>query len=492
MILVLAIMRLWIDLPLAYVHTIRFDTSSFLFAIQILPSARRREVETNVFLKFQHLANENTVWTTLKPPSTYHQKQPPALHYLPRMWKHPGLEIKKLSRQVDMTEPLLTTQDANSVKDNETKIPFDDTEDIGTESTSIASPGSADSRCSVASSVSSQLPVRYIDNSRISYVPITLTTGNTVHCAPDVLSSCPMILRSIQTDLLEILNILPWSVHALVKRTNIWVNLSYSYGTQDEPHVLRHSTAHHEEGWLVNCARDRPEKSRCIEIYSCFDFERMRLHWNGCGLLLHEFCHLIHQECLGLDHPHVQKLYTEAYKSGRYEEVLRRDWAGRAEDFDMAYAMVDQKEFFAEMSVTFWSTGYGNLDKGNPQILQETSPALLEPTATARVIQKYNLQKNAYDDSNRHGVIAFFGWRKKQPKIRMIDPEWQQAALGRGCRDVKHCNKFYPFTAGQLKHHDPALFREIHNLWNEISMYDDPAQDTSCCFVIAKLFPSIR
>jgi len=198
----------------------------------------------------------------------------------------------------------------------------------------------------------------------------------------------------------------------------------------------------------------------------------MRLHWNGCGLLLHEFCHLIHQECLGLDHPHVQKLYTEAYKSGRYEEVLRRDWAGRTEDFDMAYAMVDPKEFFAEMSVTFWSTGYGNLDKGNPQILQETS--------------------NAYTDINHRGVVAFFGLRKKQPKIRMIDPEWQQAALGRGCRDVKHCNKFYPFTAGQLKHHDPALFREIHKLWNEISMYDDPAHETSCCVVIAKLFPSIR
>lgn len=409
------------------------------------------------------------------------------------MREYPGLEIEGFSRSAHLIEPLLKTNDSLAEKENVGPLHCDDTEDIGTEITSLASPASADSRHSVASSILSHLPILYIDNTRRTYVPITLTSGNTVHCSPEVLSSCPMILRSIQTDLLEILRILPWSVHSLVKRTNIWVNLSYSYGTQDDPHILRHSTAHHERGWLVSCARDRPEKSRCIEIYSCFDFERMRLHWNGCGLLLHEFCHLIHQECLGLDNPQIEQLYTAAYKSGRYEEVLRRDWAGNDQDYDMAYAMVDPKEFFAEISVTFWSKGYRNLDKANPTIMEESSPTLLEPTVAARLMQTYNLHENAYKETDHRGFLGFLGLGSRvEPRVRMIDPVWQKKALIQGCRNVRHCNKFYPFTAGQLKHYDPVLYKAMSNLWNEIAMYDDPDEEPSCCFRLAKLVPSVR
>jgi hypothetical protein len=61
----------------------------------------------------------------------------------------------------------------------------------------------------------------------------------------------------------------------------------------------------------------------------------MRLHWNGCGLLLHELCHLIHQFCLGLDDQRVQRLYEQAEKSKIYDQTLRRDWAGMKEDYDM-------------------------------------------------------------------------------------------------------------------------------------------------------------
>ena len=63
----------------------------------------------------------------------------------------------------------------------------------------------------------------------------------------------------------------------------------------------------------------------------------MRLHWNGCGLLLHEICHLIHQFVLedGLFNETVKDVYSKARESGLYEKVLRRDWAGYDEDYDM-------------------------------------------------------------------------------------------------------------------------------------------------------------
>jgi hypothetical protein len=63
----------------------------------------------------------------------------------------------------------------------------------------------------------------------------------------------------------------------------------------------------------------------------------MRLHWNGCGLLLHELCHLIHQFALkdGLYNEVVLNTFKIACESGLYEETLRRDWAGLEEDSDM-------------------------------------------------------------------------------------------------------------------------------------------------------------
>ena len=72
-------------------------------------------------------------------------------------------------------------------------------------------------------------------------------------------------------------------------------------------------------------ARDKPEKVQSIEIYNCFDYQAMRLHWNGCGLLLHEFCHLIHQFTLvdSLDNATVINAFESATKSGLYDNVLR-------------------------------------------------------------------------------------------------------------------------------------------------------------------------
>jgi hypothetical protein len=92
-----------------------------------------------------------------------------------------------------------------------------------------------------------------IDNSRNIYIPIQLGCGIRVLCRPDVLTRCPLILKDLDTDLCQCLSILPRSVHHLVRRTQIWVNLSYSYGLRDRPVVLNHSAAHHHEAWLFWC-----------------------------------------------------------------------------------------------------------------------------------------------------------------------------------------------------------------------------------------------
>ena len=196
----------------------------------------------------------------------------------------------------------------------------------------------------------------------------------------------------------------------------------------------------------MNRAHDRPDKALSIEIYSAADFCRMRQHWNGCGLLLHEYCHMIHQHVLGLENQRILDLYQDAKQSGRYERALRRDWAGKDVDYDLHYCMVDAKEFFAEISVTWWSRGYRDLDQPKDTTrMEDCSPPIMESNVRQRL-------------QNHMG--------------RLLDPAPPKEG---------HCNKFYPFTAGQFRNHDPELYQRMERLWESIASWkDEERRDLSC------------
>ena len=411
-----------------------------------------------------------------------------------------------------------------------------------------------------------------IDNRQLTYIPIRLACGVCVYCSPDVLSNCPMVLRCIQADLTRAFKILPLSVHELIrKRTNLWLNWrGYAYGKQANPTILRHVTTHHSPGWLMECAIDTPQKAMGIEIYSCVDYQKMRLHWNGSGLLIHELCHLIHQCCLedGLENQTVEALYERANISGKYEKVLRRDWAGKTTnitngtsnsnsntsnnnfntveeeiiiqqqqaidhqpaDFDLAYAMVDKKEFFAEISVAFLCNGYHAMDKADPNDMNDCNPPLLHPDVTERVLaaqHEYKTNNNAkttvptsndyhyyhHVENKHHGTndsndsktegdektlsvccraplpiihqlvrkVSFALQQRRHDtntngynnQLRMVDAVFQEDAISMNCINTYHCNKFYPFTRGQLQYYDPDLFDGIQNIWREIARLGD-------------------
>jgi hypothetical protein len=350
-----------------------------------------------------------------------------------------------------------------------------------------------------ASSISLNQTTTLIDNTQLVYMPIRLNCGITVYCSPQVLSTCPMILQSLQADVTRALNVLPPSVHSLLlKDVHIWVNASYSYGSTSDPCVLRHLTTHHHSGWLVDCAKDIPQKAPGIEVYNCWDYQKMRLHWNGCGLLLHEFCHVLHQYCLdgGLENRRVEALYVAAKRSKKYDNVLRRDWAGLLHadgDCDLAYAMVDKKEFFAEVSVAFLCHGYKDLSKKDSSSMVECNPPLLHPDVMDRVLKQHGIQDqpldNPVDDMSSFScwsLLQSIIWRRPRAKVRMADPIFAEAARSRCCANVDHCNKFYPFTRGQLQQYDPELFLGIRDVWQEIARWKKSKrgvanQNTACC-----------
>jgi hypothetical protein len=245
-------------------------------------------------------------------------------------------------------------------------------------------------------------------------------------------------------------------------------------------------------------AKDRVDKTRSIEIYNAIDFLRMRQHWNGCGLLFHEYCHLIHQQVLGLQNRRVYDIYQQYmmakgnendtnhhnHPNHKYARVLRRDWVGLPVDYDVHYATVNVKEFFAEMSVTYWSRGYPELDNDTvavaatvvpsiasdtttitpplPLRMEDCSPPLMEPTVRKRVLSTTTNSSSSSSSSSTSRLL--------ESVVVMTTPGTKRGY-------VPHCNKFFPFTAGQLRHYDPELYARMDALWTSIASWTDDEKD---------------
>lgn len=290
-----------------------------------------------------------------------------------------------------------------------------------------------------------------IDNSLRTYTPVRLKSGVTVQVGENVIESCPGILEDLNHDTIGCLSCLPPSVRRLVRRTKIWVNYSYCYGPVINPKYVHHTTAHHYSGWLL-CVRDKEEKQESIEIYNAAEYQRSRLHYNGSGLILHEICHIIHQKILpgGLCNAMVIEIYNIAKESGKYDKVLRRDWALKDIDTDMAYCMINHKEFFAEISVAFLADCYHDVDGSGTTNMDKCSPPFIAPAVIERI------QQHASEESNRSSCSS------KCNIMPRID-----------CMILPHCSKFFPFTKGQLRRYDPRVFKCFVKLWQFIEGWED-------------------
>ncbi len=303
---------------------------------------------------------------------------------------------------------------------------------------------------------------RYIDNTKTIYIPIRLQCGVTIQCTPEIIHQCPSIIQTLELDVSNCIRTLPPSVHNFIKRIKIWVNVNYFYGAIDDPRVLKHTTAHHHRQWLET-VNDLPQKALGVEIYNCCEYERSRQHWNGCGLLLHEFCHLIHQ-CVvqdGLENEMVIGAFGKALESGLYDDVLRRDWAFclEGEDRDAAYATINHKEFFSELSVAFLSRGYdaclssSGSDFNLVTKMEDCSPPMMSPEVIERMRRGNHILHAPRYSGNL--LIQFF-------------------ILITSRSDKGHCNKFYPFTHAQMKSFDPCTYVIFQKIWCEIAEWRDP------------------
>jgi hypothetical protein len=200
--------------------------------------------------------------------------------------------------------------------------------------------------------------------------------------------------------------------------------------------------------------RDLPEKEASVEIYNSVEYTSLRLHYNGCGLMLHELCHIIHQKTLpgGLSNAMVIEMHRIAKESGKYKRVLRRDWAFKETDTDVAYCTLNHKEFFAEMSVSFLSDFYHDVDGTGTVVMAKCSPPFVAPVIVERIRKQQLLQQTNIQNNGGNVVVS------------------RMTKNGRG---LPHCNKFFPFTKGQLRRYDPRVYKCFVKLWEYIEGWED-------------------
>lgn len=102
------------------------------------------------------------------------------------------------------------------------------------------------------------------------YIPFHFKCGVTAQCNLEVFDKFPEILEILENDCANCLRILPKNCHDLIRRTNLWINVSYMYHDLEmEEREFKHATTHHFEEWLIGWVIDSyfPMEKKMMQDY---------------------------------------------------------------------------------------------------------------------------------------------------------------------------------------------------------------------------------
>lgn len=157
----------------------------------------------------------------------------------------------------------------------------------------------------------------------------------------------------------KVIEVIPPKIVRKLQTVPLWLSL---------PHEDRRPRAefHQDKGWLINNGMI-PEKEKGIEFTNTaiLDREVIRMPM----LLLHELSHAFHNLVLGFEQPDILRLYQKAKENGSYDLVERKN-----REPQMAYAMSNHKEYFAECTEAFF--GENDFYPFNNKELKQHDPAM--------------------------------------------------------------------------------------------------------------------
>jgi hypothetical protein len=149
---------------------------------------------------------------------------------------------------------------------------------------------------------------------------------------------------------------------SLEKLREVPIQLDLTHG------ALRNMQYHPSAGWLKDHGYGE-SLAQCVHLpdasYFISPFENHRQPW----AVLHELAHAYHDRVLGFDEPRILAAWKKFRDSGRYKSVLTSPGGEREH-----YALTDQKEFFAEMTESYFGANdfypfvAGELKQAEPEI----------------------------------------------------------------------------------------------------------------------------
>ena len=149
------------------------------------------------------------------------------------------------------------------------------------------------------------------------------------------------IQELIDHQLYEIQRRLPKEAVLHLQKMPIWIEY-------EDPQTDLCACYHTSADWLAENGFLR-EKAKAIEIAHAKKFLQQTIEQPF--MLLHEMSHGYHDQVLGYDDPRVLAAFEQARKSTKYDQVRHIDGTLRK-----AYAIEDEKEYFAECTEAFFGT----------------------------------------------------------------------------------------------------------------------------------------
>ncbi len=176
--------------------------------------------------------------------------------------------------------------------------------------------------------------------------------GWKLHIHPELLTAdhkkdTEKALRLMKLQLEEIIRVVPSDAVAKLKKVPLYFSPPYlKYGHRAEYHP--------DAKWLKDNGRD-PAMGKGVEFTNTAVFEEDTLRMPN--FTLHELAHGYHDRELdhGSQNPEIKAAYEKAKASKSYDQVERRDANGKTR-IDVAYAMTNPAEYFAEATEAYFST----------------------------------------------------------------------------------------------------------------------------------------
>lgn len=174
----------------------------------------------------------------------------------------------------------------------------------------------------------------------------TFTTSDVrVYISPEITSKTELFLKAKKTvirQLAEVKKLLPKAKFDQIKNTNIWIELEAKKKVSAEFHI--------DIEWL-NENGYNPEKLNGIEIPSIEYYLSTTIPGKQEYSLLHEFAHALHEILPDEKKLQIKDAYTNAQKSGLYQNVKRFGKTYRKN----SYAIANEYEYFSELSEAYFA-----------------------------------------------------------------------------------------------------------------------------------------